>query len=47
MKRTWQPKKMRRLRKHGFLALMRTNGGQNRLRRRRAKGRTVLSVAKR
>lgn len=46
MKRTWQPKKRRRLRKHGFLALMRTNGGQNRLSRRRAKGRKKLSVAK-
>lgn len=45
MKRTWQPKKLRRLRKHGFLKLMRSNGGQNRLKRRRLKGRASLTVS--
>jgi large subunit ribosomal protein L34 len=43
-KRTWQPKKLKRLRKHGFLKLMRSNGGQNVIKRRRQKGRARLTV---
>ncbi|MFN8369984.1 MAG: 50S ribosomal protein L34 [Bacteriovoracaceae bacterium] len=42
--RTWQPKKVKRLRQHGFLARMKTKGGQDVLKRRRGKGRAVLTV---
>lgn len=44
MKRTWQPKKRKRARTHGFLARTATPGGRNVLRRRRRKGRSKLSV---
>lgn len=44
-KRTWQPKKLKRLRKHGFRARMEDSDGQNVLRRRRLKGRYSLTVS--
>ncbi|MDA1215727.1 MAG: 50S ribosomal protein L34 [Chloroflexi bacterium] len=43
-KRTWQPKKRRRMRRHGFVARMSSRGGMNLLARRRLKGRHLLTV---
>jgi large subunit ribosomal protein L34 len=43
-KRTYQPRKARRQKVHGFMARMRTKGGRLVLKSRRAKGRKRVSI---
>ncbi len=43
-RRTWQPKKKKRIRTHGFRARMETKTGRDVLKRRRAVGRKKISL---
>ncbi len=43
-KRTWQPKRKKRMRVHGFLKRMSSSNGKKVVNARRAKGRKQLTV---
>lgn len=45
MKRTYQPKNKRRIKKFGFMGRNKTVGGKRVLKRKRAKGKKELSVS--
>jgi len=45
MQRLTKSKKIKRVRKHGFLARMKTHGGQKTIKRRRDEGRKELTVS--
>lgn len=44
MSTTYQPKKRKRAKTHGFLVRSKTKGGQKMLKRRRSKGRARISA---
>ncbi|PIP46123.1 MAG: 50S ribosomal protein L34 [Candidatus Colwellbacteria bacterium CG23_combo_of_CG06-09_8_20_14_all_42_19] len=44
MSKTYQPKKRKRARTHGFLKRKRSAGGKNVIKRRKAKGRRRITV---
>lgn len=46
MSQTYQPKKRKRAKKHGFLSRSKSNYGKRTLNRRRRKGRYKLSTVK-
>ncbi|MGL4616706.1 MAG: 50S ribosomal protein L34 [Mycoplasmoidaceae bacterium] len=45
MKRTYQPNKRRKFKKHGFLSRSKSTSGKNVISRRRQKGRHNLTVS--